>query len=84
MQKSNQRALIAAIETEIKKLAALDPVVTVNLDVGKLKSSFSQLVDLLALGPEPKTRPCPKCGRLGMYNATVCGFCWTKTPPKSA
>lgn len=47
-----------------------------------LYEQIPQLQDKLALNPEPKTRSCPNCGRLGMYNATICGFCWTKTPIK--
>jgi hypothetical protein len=47
-----------------------------------LLASFSDLVEQLALGPEPEVRRCPVCQHIGMREATVCGYCWTKlTPP---
>lgn len=84
MTNTSKRALIATIDSEIQKLAILDPVITVKIDVAALKGSFAKLVEEMALGPEPKTRACPHCGKLGMYNATICGYCWTKTPVISA
>ena len=30
--------------------------------------------------PRP-TRPCPYCSRLGMWNATRCGYCWSALTP---
>jgi hypothetical protein len=47
-----------------------------------LLASFADLVEQLALGPEPEVRECPVCKHLGMRAATLCGYCWTKlTPP---
>jgi len=49
------------------------------------QAAWRSLVDLLALGPEPKYHKCPTCGWMGMHDATVCGHCWTKlTPPSTA
>lgn len=28
-------------------------------------------------GAAPEMRKCPECGRLGMAEATRCGYCWT-------
>lgn len=46
-----------------------------------LIASFADLVGTLDLGPEPETRVCPVCGRVGMRAATHCGHCWTKLSP---
>jgi hypothetical protein len=80
MEHSMTRQLLAKVESEIAKVRKVDPVTTVAIDWTPLQTAFSELSSHLALGPEPRTRPCPKCGKLGMYNATVCGYCWTKTP----
>jgi len=48
---------------------------------GALEAAWRELVDLLALGPEPTYRQCPTCGRIGMRAATVCGHCWTRLSP---
>jgi hypothetical protein len=71
-----------------RELAALKTAAKADPD-GKgphdaLLASFDDLVDQLALGPEPEVRECPKCRGIGMRIATVCGTCWTKlTPPQT-
>lgn len=75
--RSRLRTAIAAIEVEIARL----PEQVTAGGVAGLRSSFSELVSLLALGPEPEIRECPVCGRIGMRAATLCGYCWTKLPP---
>lgn len=42
---------------------------------------WQDLVDLLALGPEPELRSCPACGRRVMRAARRCGFCWGALAP---
>jgi hypothetical protein len=42
-----------------------------------LQAAWRDLVDALALGPEPAVRNCPRCGELVMLAATRCGHCWT-------
>jgi len=32
-------------------------------------------------GPEPEVRTCPTCRHIGMSNATLCGYCWTRLTP---
>ena len=49
-----------------------------------LKTSWAELVALLALGPAPETRLCPVCGNVGMRAATRCGHCWSKLSPLTA
>jgi hypothetical protein len=68
------RASLAALEEQIHRL----PVGPVDDGV---RASFVQLVDQLALGPEPRWRNCPTCQHVGMEAATRCGFCWSKLPP---
>ena len=73
--RSRLRATIAAMEREAALLAGSE----------SLKASLADLVDQLALGPEPDVRDCPVCGEIGMRAATVCSYCWTKlTPPGSS
>jgi len=51
----------------------------------RLRSSWSHLVDALALGPAPELRACPHCGATGMRAATRCGTCWRQlVPPAGA
>lgn len=44
-------------------------------------TAWAKLVALLALGPAPQVKPCPKCGRVGMSDATLCGHCWARLTP---
>lgn len=44
-------------------------------------ASWQNLVDLLALGPEPDLRSCPSCGRQVMRAARRCGYCWNELRP---
>ncbi len=78
--RSRLRATVATIEREIARLPGQVP------DDGQsrpsdLLASWHDLVEQLALGPEPELRECPVCGRIGMRTATLCGFCWTKLTP---
>jgi len=78
--RSRLRAIVAAIEGE---LARLPPDITNDNDAapaGGLRASVADLVQALALGPEPEYRRCPVCQRVVMRAATVCGYCWTKLP----
>jgi len=49
-----------------------------------LRAAWSRLVGALALGPAPSMRNCPRCGKAGMRDATVCGYCWTRLVPPDA
>jgi hypothetical protein len=79
--RSRLRATLGTIEREISSLSSrtTDPG---GAPPGALVASFADLVDQLALGPEPALRECPVCKGFGMRAATLCGYCWTKlTPP---
>ena len=47
----------------------------------RLVAAWADLVDQLALGPEPEVRECPACHRTCMRNATACGHCFRALPP---
>jgi hypothetical protein len=80
--RSRLRATVATIEREISR-----PPSQVTDDGSRsppngLAASWADLVEQLALGPEPEMRQCPVCKHFGMRAATLCGYCWTKlTPP---
>jgi hypothetical protein len=77
------RALIAAIEREIPHLTP--PVSDTGArSLEQFLGSWAQLMDALALGPEPELRTCPACLQLVMSAATRCGYCWTKLKPLHA
>ncbi len=80
--RSRLRATVATIEREIARL----PGQVTDDDGGSqpngLAAACADLVEQLALGPEPEVRACPVCKHIGMRAATLCGHCWTKlTPP---
>ena len=45
-----------------------------------LDITWSRLVNMLDLGPEPEMRECPTCKRPGLIGATRCGYCWSPLP----
>jgi hypothetical protein len=60
------RPIVSRIDQEISQLAPTSTLV----------ASWSELVQMLALGPAPETRICPACGGVGMRAATRCWQCW--------
>jgi hypothetical protein len=69
------RSAVSEIDRQLR-----DPTAPLQADV--LGRSWTQLVGLLALGPEPELRVCPRCKSQGMKDATRCGYCWQAlTPP---
>lgn len=84
MNNTRKRELVSIVESELRKLKDCEPASAMKVNADLLKDSFSKLVELLALGPEPETRNCPHCGMRGMKAATICGYCWTNTPQPSA
>ncbi len=79
--RSRLRATIATMERQISRLRLNDGVDDKTIAVDGLASSFTDLVNQLALGPEPELRECPVCSHLGMRTATLCGYCWTRLTP---
>ena len=78
--RSRLRGAVTKIDREIDRLpgqlAADDKKVP-----NPLREAWGELVELLALGPEPEVRECPSCHHIGMRAATVCGYCWTHLEP---
>ena len=71
--RSRLRAVLAKIEGEISQLPGQAR--------GDLLTAFTDLVEQLALGPEPEMRQCPLCGQMGRRAATRCGYCWSRLTP---
>jgi hypothetical protein len=79
------RVTLATLEREIARLPTQATGDDAKRPPSGLVASFTDLVEQLALGPEPEVRRCPVCGNIGMRAATRCGYCWTKlTPPPGA
>jgi hypothetical protein len=82
--RSRMRSTISAIDDELARLSGKAGGGVDNTATRELRAAWASLVDQLALGPEPERRACPVCGRLGMRQATVCGYCWTRLAPLPA
>ena len=65
------RSLVKAID---RQLAEIPPS-------QELRATWSELVDVLGLGPSPELRTCPTCGESGMRAATRCIRCWSALTP---
>ncbi len=79
-ERSRLRSLVATIEGELAALSASQGDATAH-GTEELRVAWTELVAALALGPEPATRECPTCGRFGMRDATLCGYCWAALAP---
>ena len=73
-RRSRLRATVATIERELARLPLADG----------LQAAVADLVQQLALGPEPEYRRCQVCQQVGMSTATICGRCWNKLTPLAA
>jgi len=79
MDPANLPAAVEKVEREIEGLSHGFPEMPSELHI-----AWRQLVRLLAPGPVRATRRCPSCGKAGMREATLCGYCWmTLVPPAS-
>jgi len=65
------RAIVAVIEQEIVQVPPTPA----------LRAAWTELVEVLALGPADKTRECPACHGIGMRAASRCGHCWAALQP---
>lgn len=71
MNSDGLRVFVEDVDREVSRLAGGSDA---------LRASWARLVGFLALGPAPELRDCPRCGRSGMRDAKVCGYCWEKLP----
>lgn len=82
-QQDQLREVCAAIDDALAHLPV--PAETAPMAVDqRLRDEWAKLVALLALRPARRLRACPRCGRLGMFEATRCGNCWMKLPAATA
>ncbi|MFO0579711.1 MAG: hypothetical protein U1A78_37530 [Polyangia bacterium] len=78
---SQLRQAVTDIEQRLELLSLSDQTAPARASLAELRTSFSTLVRLLALGPEPEVRACPACGHTVMRAAKLCGYCWTPLLP---
>ena len=62
-------------------VAVIDQAIAQEPPSPSLRAAWAELVDLLALGPAPQTRECPRCRGIGMWAASRCGQCWAALAP---
>lgn len=65
------RSLVAAIEGQFAAAPPPEP----------LRAAWTEILDVLALGPLPELRTCTICGEVGMRAATRCVRCWSTLAP---
>jgi hypothetical protein len=65
------REIVAVIDQEIVQVPPTPA----------LRAAWTELVEVLALGPAPQTRECPACHGIGMRAARRCGHCWAALEP---
>lgn len=78
------RQSLTSIEQELQSLSLQEGTEASRKSVAEIRSSWSTLVRLLALGPEPEVRACPGCQHTIMREAKICGYCWMKLEPLAA
>ncbi len=81
MENTNLRAVVTTIQQEMASLSMQSWTDEDRTTIGELRSSFADLVTMLALEPAPAVRACPGCGRTVMRAALRCGHCWRKLAP---
>ena len=87
LTRSRLRVLVARIE---QRLALVSKNTTHPQEIHKevstndLLVSWAELVELLALGPEPEMKECPYCQQLCMKAATLCMSCWARIPANAS
>ena len=79
MDSANLQAAVDKVELAIEGVSSGFPESRSALHI-----AWGQLVHLLAPEPARATRYCPRCGEVGMRDATRCGYCWLKLVPMSA
>jgi hypothetical protein len=80
-ERARLRAIVADIDRELSVLSRPTTRDDLHATGVELRSSWDELVGLLDLGPVPEARVCPVCHRLGMRDATRCGYCWNPLAP---
>lgn len=78
---SELRQTLTNIEHQLDLLALQSQTEPSQRSMAELRTAFSTLVRLLALGPEPEVRTCPACGHIVRRDAKLCGYCWKALEP---
>jgi hypothetical protein len=78
------RTLVAAVANEIALVPGSTKPADGEFARTALDTTWSNLVEMLDLGPEPAMGACPKCKHSYLLGATRCGHCWTSLPPVEA
>jgi len=81
MQKTRLRTLVGLVDRQVARSSEQASTPPGRVALGELMEPWTELVQLLALGPEPQVRECPVCHQTGMRAARLCGHCWTKLEP---
>jgi hypothetical protein len=76
MDSGKLQAAVEQVDREIALLAS-----GASVAISTLQVAWTQFVNVLALAPPRATRECPRCGKAGMREATLCGYCWMKLVP---
>ena len=79
MDSANLQTAVDKVEQAIEGVSSGQPESRSALHI-----AWGQLVHLLAPEPPRETRDCPRCGKAGMRDAKLCGYCWLKLVPMSA
>jgi hypothetical protein len=77
---SRLRTLVAGVEKEMALVLSSLTTAEGQPQKTALEMTWSNLVGMLDLGPEPEMRVCPECKHLCMAGATLCGNCWNHLP----
>ena len=77
---SRLRTLVAGVEKEMALVLSTRTPAEGQPRKTALEMTWSSLVGMLDLGPEPEMRVCPECKHLYMAGATLCGECWNHLP----
>jgi hypothetical protein len=80
-RRTRLRVLVGQVEGSLARSSAQVSTLQERDALAELALPWTELVELLALGPEPETRVCPVCNETGMRAARICGHCWTKLDP---
>ena len=73
MDPANLQAAVEKVEREIEGLSQGFPETPSEVHL-----AWRRLARLLAPEPARATRKCPRCGKVGMREATLCGYCWKR------
>jgi len=79
MEIAGVRDLIERVTADIRRVEK-HASSELGVFLARLGSDWKELRSTLALGRVPD-RVCPRCGRLGMHEAILCGYCWKRLMP---